>query len=605
MSLRLDPITLQVIRNRLDMIVEEMQQTLLRVSHTSIVKNAQDATSAIFDVRGNTLAQASAVPAHLGMLIPAVKKVLEEYPPAKMEQDDIYLMNDPYDGGTHLPDITVVMPIFFEGVPVSLAATMVHHQDVGGSAPGSTPPNATELFAEGIVIPVMKLYAQGRLNEDLVKLLRRNVRVPNEFTGDLMAQVACCKTGGRRLSALFAEYGTTMVLRYYDELLDYAERLSRASIESIPDGDYRFYDYLDGNGVDPHAPLKIQVTMKVRGSELVADFEGTDPQAKGGLNSVPSSTGAAVYYTVRAICGPDVPNNAGAYRPIKLELPLGTIVNPHHPAACGARSVTVRRIAGAVQGAMAPAIPNRIPAACEGTTNMLYVGGIDPKSGRRFVTMIGVPTSGGSGARPDRDGLTVITHDTSNLARVPVEAFEQDYPFRLLECDTWTDSGGPGRWRGGLGFHAVVEVQRGECPLSIRRDRHDIAPWGLFGGKSAPRNRIVVHRADGRVEEMPSMIVIRLTAGDKIEFYTTGGGGHGDPLEREPWRVREDVLDWAVSREKAAEDYGVVLSDPDLEVDEAATKALRARRAAERGPITWVFDRGPDFTVSTGLPQYE
>lgn len=604
-TIRLDPITLQVVRNRLDMIVEEMESALIRASFSSIVKDIEDASAAIFDVQGNTLAQACATPTHLGTLIHMVQRIVKEFPPSTMQPGDVYIMNDPHDGGTHLPDISLTMPVFYEGEPVTLSAVVTHHQDVGGKSPGSTPPDATEIFAEGIIIPPMKLVDRGELDQKLVKLLRRNVRLPDFFVGDLMAQIACCKTGERRVLTLFAEYGKDATLRYYEELLDYADRLSRKSLSAIPQGEYTFFDYLDSNGVDPHSPVKIQATVKCHGSDLVVDFAGTDPQAKGAINCVRSTGAASVYFVVRAICGPNVPNNAGATRPIRIELPPGTVVNANFPAACGARSTTARRAASTMQGALARAIPDKIPASSEGCTSLYWVGGIDPKNGRRYVTQIAVPNIGGTGARPDRDGLTVTCLDNTNLARMPAEAFELDYPFRLVKCDIWTDSGGPGRWRGGLGYHAIVEMLRGESPVTMRRERQDFAPWGLFGGHAAPLSHTYIHRATGETEKIASMIMTRISAGDRIEFYTTGGGGHGDPLDREPWRVRDDVLDQAVSRESAERDYGVVLKGPAAEVDEGATAELRAAKATERGPINWTFDRGEGFTQRMGLPRYE
>jgi N-methylhydantoinase B len=588
-----DPITLEVIRNRLDVIAEEMQTTLLKSAFSPIIREAADASAAIFDIQGQTLAQAAALPAHLGMLLPAVQSIVARFPVNTMQPGDLYILNDPFDGGTHLPDIAVVMPVFVDDEIAALTASLAHHQDVGGKTPGSTPPDATEIFAEGLIIPPLKLHDRGEPNRTLLSLIERNVRIPYIVLGDIDAQISCVRTGARRIAELARTYSLGVLHQAFDELLDLAERMTRASILAIPDGIYRFHDYVDGDGFDGERPLRIAASVTVSGSNIHVDFSGTDGQARNSINSVPSSTMAIVYYIVRAITDPATPNNHGCYRVIDATLPPGTLVNPRKPAAVSVRTVTIKRVVDVLIGCFAQAIPERIHAASNGQLTSMKIGGQDPRTGRPYVVNAGVPTAGGMGARPTKDGIDVIDTDLSNMMSPPVEATEQDYPIRLHSIRLWTDSGGAGRQRGGLGYIAEWELLRGEATLSQRRDRHLLPPWGLLGGHPAPVCRTQLIRASSEVTEVKSKEVLYLRAGDRLLIRTTGGAGYGDPLTRDPACVREDVLERRVSRERAAADYGVVLTDDDL-VDVDATARLRSRRSAEQGAVKLV-DRGAEY----------
>ncbi|HYM69507.1 MAG TPA: hydantoinase B/oxoprolinase family protein [bacterium] len=576
-ELAVDPVTLEVVNQRLQSIADEMETSLCRSAFSSIVKEAMDASSALFDRDGNTLAQAAALPGHLGMMIPAVRRILQAFPAGEMRPGDVYAFNDPYDGGTHLPDITVVAPVFWDGRVVALSVTMAHHQDVGGFAPGSTPPNVTEIFAEGLRIPPVRLYVEGQPNRDVWEILRLNTRVPDTLLGDLRAQLAAGNIGRRRLEALFEEYRAPTLLRAFDELQDYAERLTRIAIDAIPDGDYVFEDFLDHDGVERDRPLRIRATVSIRGSRFHVDFTGTDAQAKGPINSVPASTMSAVYYVVRALAGSHVPNNQGCYRCVEIEAPEGTLVNPLPPAPVGLRSYTIKRIVDVLFGALAQALPDQIPAASHGQISLMLVGGRRKDTNKLFVGFIGVPFSGGGGARPGKDGIDVVETDINNCTSYPLEACEMESPLQFERLQLWTDSGGAGTYRGGLGYVAVCRWVGGPVTFSHRRDRHNFKPWGLRGGHPAPLCRTVVVRRDGRTEELPSKILTHLDEGDLLRFYTTGGGGFGDPLVRDPDRVLEDVLDGRVSAEAARRDYGVALDGTGTRVDRAATDALRAR----------------------------
>ena len=588
----IDPVLLEVLRNRLEAIADEMELTLLKSAASPIVKEGLDASAALFNIRGETIAQAAAIPIHLGALQCAAERIVRAFPPAGMREGDAFLLNDPYDGGTHLPDITLAVPVFAEGRPVALACTMCHHQDVGGRTPGSVPTDATELYQEGIIIPPTQLFRAGLLDENLFGLLTRNVRLPEVFTGDLMAQVAAGRLGSARLHELFAAHGTEHVLGYIEELLTRAETLTRRQIEAIPDGEYRFEDYLDNDGVDLERRVKIAVTIRVRGSSMIFDFMGTDTQVRGPFNSVPASTLSAVYYAIRAISDPSVPNNGGCFRAVDVVLPEGTVVNPRPPAPVSCRTATIKRIADTILGALVRALPHRMPAANSGTLLVMALGGSDPHTGRPFVAS--ELAAGGMGARPRKDGIDAIETDVSNCMNIPVESVEMSFPLRIPRAGLWTDSGGAGQFRGGLGLEKVFEATTTEVMVSHRGERFASAPWGLHGGAPGRCARAFILRKDGRREELPSKKMIVLHAGDQLWEYIAGGAGYGDPLDREPELVLSDVLDRKVSREAAREAYGVVLTPEGGALDELGTKECREALRRQRGPIGWTFDRGVD-----------
>ncbi len=598
-----DPITLEVVRNRLNVIADEMEMTLLKSSFSPVIKEALDASAALFDASGRTLAQAAALPAQLGMIITAVQRIVEVYPAVSMAPGDVYILNDPYDGGTHLPDITLLEPVFVGGEAVALSASLAHHQDVGGKTPGSTPPDATEIYAEGLIIPPLKLYYAGEPNETLFAMLQINSRTPESLLGDLDAQIACNRVGARGIQRLCAEFGVDRFLRIADELMDYAERRTRAAITNIPDGTYQFFDFVDFDGITPGKPVRIEAAVTVRGSEILVDFSGSSPQARGAINSVPSSTRAAVYYVVRAVTDPDIPNNDGCFRPVSIIFPEASVVNPSKPAAVSVRTITIKRIVDVLLGCFAQAIPDRIHAASCGQLALMVLGGVDPRNGRNYVTWQGLPTAGGMGARPSKDGIDVIDTDVTNLMNEPVEATEIDYPVRVHHIRLWADSGGAGRFRGGLGFEAETELLRGDATLVVRRDRHDLAPWGLRGGQSAPTSRVFLTHGAEQPASLPSKVVASMSAGDRLQVFTSGGAGYGDPLERPPELVLDDLIDGRISRAAARASYGVAIQDRNGApvVDEQETEHLRDEMRRERGPIDWTFDRGEEFERATGL----
>ena len=572
----LDPVLLEVLRNRLEAIADEMELTLLKSAASPIVKEGLDASAALFNVQGETIAQAAAIPIHLGALQCAAQRIVRAFPPESMGDGDAFLLNDPYDGGTHLPDITLALPVFSEGRAVALACTMCHHQDVGGRTPGSVPTDATELYQEGLIIPPTRLFRAGELDENLFALLRRNVRLPEVFTGDLMAQVAAGRLGGTRLRELFSAHGTDSVLAYIDELLNRAETLTRRQVESTPDGEYRFEDYLDNDGVDLDRRVKIAVTVRVHGSSMTFDFTGTDPQVRGPFNSVPASTLSAIYYAIRAISDPAIPNNGGCFRAVDAVLPEGSVVNPRPPAPVSCRTATIKRIADTILGALVGALPGRMPAANSGTLLVMAFGGRDPETGQPFVAS--ELAAGGMGARPDKDGIDVIETDVSNCMNIPVESVEMNFPLRIPRLRLWTGSGGAGRFRGGLGLEKVFEATSTDVTVSHRGERFASSPWPLEGGAPGARAHAHIVRADGTREDLPSKKMIVLRPGDRLCEYIAGGDGYGDPLDREPAAVLADLLDGKITANAVTDEYGVVLTRGGAAVDEEKTKESRAAR---------------------------
>src|SRR6058998_3185884 len=554
----IDPILLEVLRNRLDAIADEMELTLLKSAASPIVKEGLDASAALFNTHGETIAQAAAIPIHLGALQFATQRLVRAFPPERMRDGDAFLLNDPYDGGTHLPDITVAVPVCADGQAVALSCTMCHHQDVGGRTPGSVPTDATELYQEGVIIPPTQLFRAGILDENLFALLRRNVRIPEGFTGDLMAQVAAGRLGGTRLRELFARYGAEVVLGYIEELFTRAETLTRRQIDAIPDGTYTFTDYLDNDGIKLDQLVRIAVAVTVRGSSMTFDFTGTSPQVRGPFNSVPASTLSAVYYAVRAISDPTIPNNGGCFRALEAILPPGSLVNPRPPAPVSCRTATIKRIADTILGALVKGLPGRMPAANSGTLLVMAFGGRDPESGQPFVAI--ELAAGGMGARPDKDGIDVIETDVSNCMNIPVESVEMNFPLRISRARLWLDSGGAGRFRGGLGLEKVFEATTTEVMVSHRGERFASSPWGLEGGAPGARAHAYILRKDGAREELPSKKMIVLHPGDQLWEYIAGGAGYGDPLDRDPVAV-----------------FAVVLAPDGAAVDEVKTKECRER----------------------------
>jgi N-methylhydantoinase B len=530
---RVDPITLEVVRNKLDGIADEMEWTLLNSSFSPIVKEGMDASASLFTIDGVTLAQACAIPVHLTTLIPCVANILRVF------TIDMYCMNDPYSGGTHIPDIAVIMPVFHDGQVVALSATMTHHQDMGGMAPGSVPTNATELFQEGIQIPALKLLDRGTYNDTLIQMLRLNVRMPDSFMGDLNAQIAACRVGAGRVRRLADTHGRPGLLALFAALLDRSEALTRAALRALPDGVYRSSDTLDNDGIDLDRRIPIEVAVTIAGDTIHFDFTGTSDQVRGPFNCVPSGAQAAAYYALRALTDPAIPTNGGCFRPVTLFLPEGSLVNPRRPAPVNARSVVIKLIANNLIGALAPAIPDRV-TAFNANQHLIMFGGRRPD---RTSYVVGEIVPGGTGAYATGDGVDVVESDATNGMNMPVEAMEMDFPLRLLRSELREGSGGDGRQRGGLGYVREYLALADGITLTHRGEHHYSNPRGIAGGGDGARARSVVTRQDGMQEVVPSKLMTVLNSGDRLLIQTGGGGGYGPAAGRTPEARRRDAAD--------------------------------------------------------------
>lgn len=547
-----DPVTVEVIRYRLEGIANEMETTLIQSAFSTIVKEAMDASSSLFTAEGDTIAQAIAIPMHLSSLTPMVREILRAFPASGMAEDDIYILNDPYLGGTHIPDIAVVVPVFSEGRVIALSATLTHHQDVGGMAPGSTPTNATEIFQEGIRVPVVQFAVAGRVDRAVLDILRLNSRVPDIFVGDLNAQIAACTTGVRRLKELAAVYGTEMLVGIFGHLLDYSEAMTRDALHGVREGTYRYSDYLDNDGVDLDKRIRIEVAVTLKDGTMTCDFAGTSGQVRGPFNMVPSGSFAAASFAIRALTDPDIPTNEGCFRPIRLLIEPGSLLAPVAPAPVGCRALTAKRVVGCILGALREAAPDRIPADASGELVTIRFGG-RRANGTPFVTTQHIV--GGSGAGSDADGVDVIQTDLTNGLCVPAEAMEQDYPIRVHRVGLLTDSGGAGRQRGGLGAVHEYEILADNVVITYRGERHYVAARGACGGESGGLAFAWVGRADGAREDLPSKAVVTLDTGDRLIVETAGGGGFGVSAERERAAIEADLASRKISAEAARRNY--------------------------------------------------
>jgi N-methylhydantoinase B len=569
-----DPITLEVVKNALASTADEMALVIMRSAYSPVVRDTLDYSTALCDHDGRIVAQGLTLAVQLGTFPTVMEHVLAELAPAA-QPGDVYVANDPYGcGGQHLPDIYVIKPVFVDGVLEGYAATMAHHSDVGGIAPGSVAVHATEIYQEGLRIPLSKLVDAGVEDATLLRLLEANTRQPTHVLGDLRAQLAACRVGERGLTALVDRYGAD-ARRYMDELQLVAERTMRAELAGLPDGVRTFTDFIDGVGPHPD-PIPISVRVEIAGDEAFVDFAGTAPQVDASINCPVGMVYAACYCAFRGIARTEIPNCEGYMAPIHVHAPPGSVVNPVLPAACGARGVVGYRVYDAVMGALAALVPDRVIAAGEGGPTLVALGGYD-RDRRPFGTT--EVLVGNWGARAERDGLEGVSNPLANLGNQPVELIEADQPLRVERYGLVPDSGGAGRRRGGLAYVREYTLLAERATLTIRTDRRDHPPYGLEGGEAgAPSANLVV--SDGESRELPTMPMEAhvLKQGDSFTHVSAGGGGFGTALERDPAAVLEDVLDGKVSIAAARERYGVVIADG--EVDETSTARLRTARDA-------------------------
>ena len=573
MTQQTDPITFAVIKNALDAIVDEMAYTVVRTARSEIVKDVMDYSAALCRADGSMVAQAKTIALHLGAVPEAISRVIAEYG-GDLQPGDAVVLNDPYQGGMHLPDIFMFVPIFEDGAIQAFCVVICHHTDVGGRVAGSNASDSTEIFQEGLRIPPLKLFERGAPNRTLMRLIETNVRLPERVIGDLKAQYAACRVGERELGKLFGRYGTDMVVGYFGELIDYAERMTREEIRRWPDGVYRFEDFVDNDGFTD-TPIPIRVAIHVEGDRLTVDYEGSSPQVPAALNSTKSYTNSCTYLSVRCVLQGDIPNNEGVFRCIDVKAPEASVLNPVMPAACAARALTGYRVMDTMFGALAQIVPDRVPAAGEGGNTVVCLGG---RRADRSPFIIVDMICGAWGGRPDKDGIEAITNPSQNLSNTPVETMEAQHPVRIEDYALVEDSCGPGKWRGGLGIRRSYRLLAETASLQLRADRVAFPPYGLDGGgPAAPtRNWLVT---DGTSEPLPGKVTMTMARDQIVGHAQAGGGGHGDPLDRDPELVARDVWNGKISADYAARHHAVVVSPETGALDASATDSLRAERA--------------------------
>jgi N-methylhydantoinase B/oxoprolinase/acetone carboxylase alpha subunit len=546
----LDAFRVEILSNALAALTEEIQVTLLRSAYSQVVKEAQDASCAIFTDTGRIVAQPVVIPGHLGSMKFLLLEILADFPPETLQPGDVLISNHPYRGGSHLPDIGLFRPVFVGRDLLGFAGTIIHYTDVGGMVPGSNPARATELYQEGLVIPPAKLFDAGRENTTLRNIIRENVRRPDIFFGDLMAQDAALRKGEQRLLDLAKTYGVQAIRQAMQNLIDNTERQCRAAIAAIPNGSYAFVDYMDHDGIDLKTPVLLKVRLDVLDDRLRFDFSGSHPQVPGPVNAPISKTWTTVFFCVRCILPDDIAFNDGLTSIIEIFVPEGTVLNPRHPAPVNARSITVNRLADVVLGALAMAVPEKVGAQSCGVPTGVSFGGIDPRTGESFIFYESY--GGGMGGTRHLDGASAVSTGTSNAMNIPVEAVELDYPLRITRYELVPGSAGDGAYRGGLGLLREYEMLAADASVNVRGDRMLFCPRGTEGGgDAAPSAYFLDEKA------LPSKYSDRIKLGQRLKIITPGGGGFGNPHDRDRAAVQADLTEGKISAQVAASIYGL------------------------------------------------
>jgi N-methylhydantoinase B len=573
-----DPIAFELFKNALFSIADEMALTIVRTAYSGVIKDVMDFSTAFCDADGRTVAQGLTLPAHLCSFPDALAATIRRYGD-RMQPGDVYCLNDPFEGGMHLPDVFVLRPIFHDGARVAFAATICHQTDVGGRVAGSNASDSTETYQEGLRIPPVKMYDRGEPNETLFRLIEKNVRVPDRVFGDLRAQLSACHIAETAFLRLIERHGVEQVGEWMRELIDYTERMTRAAVRALPDGEWSFEDWIDDDGVDYGTPIPLKVTLRKAGDTLVADWTGSSPQVKGAINNTLSFTKAATYTCIRSILPSDIPNNEGFYRAVDVVAPPGTIANCVLPAATAARGLTGFRMVDCCFGALARMLPDRVFAASEGGNTGISIGGYDAER-RPFIYVEFFASAWGG--RPWADGLDGNTNIFNNICLQPAEVCEVEHPLAVVSMNFMPDSGGPGMFRGGMSVRREYRLLEQEAVLQVRSDRRDFRPYGLYGGHPGRPSSNVLN-PDTEARSLPGKFIMTMRRDDVFRHDQPGPGGWGDPLARDPARVLRDARNELVGLASAREDYGVVLDAATWTVDAAATTALRAELRARRG----------------------
>jgi N-methylhydantoinase B len=574
-----DPASLEVIRNALESVADSMAITLYRTARSAVVRLGWDFSTAVLAADGDLVGQGMCHPVHLGGMMPALQGCLRHHA-GQLHDGDILIVNDPYEGAQHLPDIYLFKPVFVASRLVAFAGAICHHADIGGRVPGGQGFDNVEIQQEGLRIPPLKLYERGKANRMLLRLIEKAVRTPDEVLGDLKASIAAVELGAAEIVRLVERLGSERYAALTRELIDYTERLTRQRIRELPDGCWSFTDYVDDDGLGGDM-IAVRATVTKEGDTIRVDFSGSSPQARGSVVGLLHMNANYVYMALRSLLGADIPNTAGFHRPIEVTAPAGSFVNPLPPAAVGARQLGGRRINHAVWGAIAQMAPQRCFGCPGGSDASMATSGVDRSRGGRIWVLTEGFNETACGGRPDRDGIDAQGSNVTNQANTPVEIIETEYPIRIIEYGLTPDTEGAGRFRGGLALVRVFEYLEDDIEVRTRCDRTKRPPWGVLGGGDAAPARIRL-RSNGVETELPGKSVVRVRRGDRLYTQWCGAGGYGDPLLRDPERVLDDVLDDKISPARARDVYGVVLDSAGRRVDEAVTAARRAELRARQ-----------------------
>jgi N-methylhydantoinase B len=572
----IDPVRFEVIRNALLAITEEMGATLRRAAYSTNIKTRGDFSCAFFDRELRTVAQAFAQPSHLGSLAHIVPHAVKAYGTDQLMPGDGILINDPYLGGVHLNDITLITPVFYRNRIFGYVANIAHHVDVGGGAPGSIGVSS-EIYQEGLVIPPVRFVKDGHIDRDLFAMIRSNFRGTREISGDFRAQTAANRLGVQRLEALLEKYGAAELERYLDALLRYTERRTIAALAQFPDGTFSAESYMDGDGVRD-APIKLVATVQINNGHISVDLTGCDPQRQSPTNATFSQTYSGVVYVLKCLIDPDIPVNDGFYRLVDIRTRPGSVVAARHPAAVAAGWEVAMQLCDLLFKALAEALPERVLAGTKGCICNIAFGGINPATDEYFTYYETI--AGGYGATLRNHGMDAVQAHFQNTENAPVEETEASYPVRILRYELIPDSEGAGRHRGGLGIRRDYTFPGHAPSFSILSDKAKYPPWGLFGGGAARPARYILN-PETEARELPSKITLQLASGDVISVQTPGGGGCEPAWQRPPEDVAEDVALGKISVARARQAYGVVVYPETFTVDETATAAQRARLARE------------------------
>lgn len=556
MKVKLDPVTTEVIRNQIHSIVDEVAIALMKSAYSTNIKERRDLSAAVYDADGTAIVQGEHLPLHLGSMLGLVKKIREKFPLDQIYPGDIFISNDPYrGGGSHLPDVAMAAPVFHEGKLVMFVGNIAHHADIGGSSPGSMAGDMTEIYQEGLRIPPIKIFEKDKRLEDVFELILLNVRVPKERMGDYNAHFASLQLGVRRIASLYDRWGEEILSQAMTAILDATERQIRAGISQIPDGEYSFEDYLDDDGFgETRIPIRVKITIE--GDQIILDFTGSSHQVKGNINISWSGIQATVAYTLKCLIDPAVPSNDAFYRPIKIIAPKGSIVNASFPAASAGRAQACQRVVDVIIGALAQAVPERAVGAANGSNTTAVFYGQKPGRGEYYVYL--ETYGGGFGGRAHKDGKDGVQVHITNTSNLPIEALECEYPLCIETYALIPDSGGSGKYRGGLGLRRDVRIVGHTCTFSAQGERFVRQPWGLFGGLPGSTGKLVLNPGTERETILPSKISnVDVKPDEVISIQTPGSGGYGDPTKRDPELIRRDIREGKISTQKAREDYGM------------------------------------------------